>query len=163
MNDRKNKIKTTNFISTDHYVQADNLLPRNHGRLTRTYTVDNPVLTDNLTAPLTISVDFNKRNNLPTRKKKIFYFLPAQASTFQFCFGSVYPSKVKAKLKRACPPRSQEKEQKKRNIIIFATDIEKQEINAVAKVNNIIDWTMKNPASVGFFGLSQKGAWTKNG
>ena len=57
--------KTTDFHSTDHFVPADNSLPCRHGRLTRTYTVD-----------------LKQKDNLPTRKKKIFYFLPAQASTF---------------------------------------------------------------------------------
>ena len=61
-------------------------------------------------------------------------FLPTQASTFQFCFGSVYTSKVKAKLKRAYPHRTEEKITKIRNMIIFAAEIQRQGINAVLKV-----------------------------
>ena len=49
-------------------------------------------------------------------------FWPTLASTFQFCFGSVYFSKVKAKLKRACPT-AQEKHRTPLTVSSMTTDL----------------------------------------
>ena len=49
-------------------------------------------------------------------------FWTTQASTFQFCFGSVYFSKVKAKLKRACPT-AQEKHRTPLTVSSMTTDL----------------------------------------
>lgn len=57
--------------------------------------------------------------------EKVFlpmHFWTTQASTFQFCFGSVYFSKVKAKLKRACPT-VQEKHRTPLTVSSMTTDL----------------------------------------
>jgi len=48
-----------------------------------------------------INIRWTEKKEISTRKKKIYYFSPMQASTSQFYFGGLYFSKVKSKLKRA--------------------------------------------------------------
>ncbi|MDP8217442.1 MAG: hypothetical protein P9M03_01820 [Candidatus Theseobacter exili] len=131
MNDKKIKIKMTDTFSIGQ-LRADG----------------NP--------SASINFRWTEKKEKPARKKKIFYFLPAQASTFQVCFGSVYFSKVKAKLKRACPHPAKKKHQKFLVLYYLCNQYLKQGINAVLKVKIVNDRTKKSPAIVGLFGFNHK-------